>query len=90
MADPKSRNPETWMMIGFSSLLAVGLNLFTFLVTFYTSPVTLQVLGQLKVVCSILLSVAIFGNEVSKLATIGTGITICGMAMYARTKGWSA
>ena len=90
IADPKSRDPETWILIGLSSLLAVGLNLFTFLVTFYTSPVTLQVLGQLKVVFSILLSVAIFGNEVSKLAAIGTCITICGMALYARTKNWSA
>ena len=87
-ADAKARNMQTWLLVGMSSLLAVGLNLFTFLVTFYTSAVTLQVLGQLKVVCSIMLSVAIFGNEVSPLAKLGSVVTICGMVGYARTKSW--
>ena len=87
-ADPKTYMQKTWMMVGVSSMLAVGLNLFTFLVTFYTSAVTLQVLGQLKVICSILFSVSIFHNQISSLAAIGTCIAICGMALYARTKSW--
>lgn len=88
VADPKAYLPNTWMMVGVSSLLAVGLNLFTFLVTFYTSAVTLQVLGQLKVVASILFSVSVFHNQISPLAAVGTAVTICGMALYARTKSW--
>lgn len=90
VADPKTYTPNTWMMVGVSSMLAVGLNLFTFLVTFYTSAVTLQVLGQLKVVASILFSVSVFHNQISPLAAIGTCVTICGMALYARTKSWEA
>jgi len=89
-ADPKTYAMKTWMMVGVSSMLAVGLNLFTFLVTFYTSAVTLQVLGQLKVVASILFSVSVFHNQISPLAAVGTCVTICGMIMYARTKSWSA
>ena len=55
-----------------------------------TDPAAPTVLGQLKVVASILFSVSVFHNQISPLAAIGTCVTICGMALYARTKSWEA
>jgi hypothetical protein len=52
------------------------LNLSNFLVVKYTSAVTLQVLGNLKIVCALFLSLFIFGNELSTMAAIGAAVTI--------------
>ena len=47
-----------------------------------TSAVTLQVLGNIKVVLLILLSVAIFGNEVSLQAAVGCALCLGGVVLY--------
>lgn len=65
-----------------SSLTSFFLNVSQFLVTQATSPVTLQVLGNIKVVLLIVLSVAIFGNEVSTQAACGCAICLGGVASY--------
>jgi drug/metabolite transporter (DMT)-like permease len=59
-----------------SAMLAFALNLSNFLVVKYTSAVTLQVLGNLKIVCALFLSLFIFGNELSTMAAIGAAVTI--------------
>jgi len=53
------------------------------LVTKYTSAVTLQVLGNVKVVLSIIVSVLIFQNQVSFLAWLGCTITLLGVNWYS-------
>ena len=58
------------------------LNLANFLVTKYTSAVALQVLGNVKVVLSIVVSLIIFGNKVSEVSVLGCVITLLGVAMY--------
>jgi len=65
-----------------SSLVSFFLNVANFLVTKATSPVTLQVLGNIKVVFLIVLSVAIFGNEVSLLAAFGCATCLAGVILY--------
>jgi len=71
-----------WVCILASSLVSFFLNVANFLVTKATSPVTLQVLGNIKVVLLIMLSVAIFGNEVSLQAACGCAVCIAGVVLY--------
>ena len=47
-----------------------------------TSAVTLQVLGNIKVVLLIGVSVAIFRNEVSTQSVVGCAACLVGVAMY--------
>jgi len=80
--DPTLQEVGLWLCIGASSIVAFLLNLSQFLVTKATSAVTLQVLGNIKVVLLILVSVAIFGNEVSLQAGAGCALCIGGVVMY--------
>lgn len=82
LADDSVREPVLWLCIGASSLVAFLLNLSQFLVTKATSAVTLQVLGNIKVVLLIMVSVAIFGNEVSLQAAVGCAICLGGVVLY--------
>jgi len=70
-----------WLII--SGFIAFILNIMNLLVTKYTSAVTLQVLGNVKVVLSIIVSVLIFHNEVSFLSWIGCSITLIGVNWYS-------
>jgi len=82
--DAGARSSGLWLCIVGSSLVAFALNLAQFLVTKATSAVTLQVLGNIKVVLLILVSVAIFGNEVSVQAGAGCALCIMGVVLYER------
>jgi len=82
--DAGARSIGLWLCVGASSVVAFALNLAQFLVTQATSAVTLQVLGNIKVVLLILLSVAIFGNEVSLQAAAGCALCIVGVVLYNR------
>jgi len=70
-----------WLFL--SGLIAFSLNMMNLLVTKYTSAVTLQVLGNVKVVLSIIVSVLIFQNQVSFLAWLGCTITLLGVNWYS-------
>ena len=52
----------------------------------FTSAVTLQVLGNIKIVFAIGISLFIFGNELSAMAAVGSVITIAGAWMYSWAK----
>ncbi|XP_022101072.1 UDP-URONIC ACID TRANSPORTER 1-like [Acanthaster planci] len=65
-----------------SCLCAVGYNLMTFLVTFYTSPVALQVLGNAAVVLDVAVSLVVFRNQVSWLSLGGILCVMLGTVMY--------
>jgi len=73
-----------WGLILLSGVIAFFLNLANFLVTKYTSAVTLQVLGNVKVVISIGISLLIFGNKVSGWSLAGCIITLGGVMAYNR------
>jgi len=70
-----------WLWI--SGVIAFVLNIMNLLVTKYTSAITLQVLGNVKVVLSIIVSVVIFQNQVSFLSWIGCSISLLGVNWYS-------
>ena len=67
-------------------LIAYSVNLSNFLVTHYTSPLTAQVLGNLKGVVATAVSVMIFHNPVTITGMTGYAITTIGCAMYSEAK----
>jgi len=78
-------SPNAPMVMGLTLLSGVTaclLNIFNFLVTYYTSAVVLQILGNVKVVLAIAFSSVIFGNEVSTMQWLGSGICILGCVLY--------
>merc|ERR1712107_107550 len=64
---------------GFNACL---LNVSNFLVTSYTSALTLQVLGNVKSCMSIGISVLIFRNYMSWAQAFGVAICLCGVWLY--------
>eukprot|EP01100_Stratorugosa_tubuloviscum_P012892 TRINITY_DN6266_c0_g1_i1.p1 TRINITY_DN6266_c0_g1~~TRINITY_DN6266_c0_g1_i1.p1 ORF type:complete len:344 (-),score=159.19 TRINITY_DN6266_c0_g1_i1:62-1093(-) len=71
----------TWIFL--SAVIAFFLNIMNFLVTKFTSAITLQVLGNVKVVLSIIVSVLIFQNSVPALSWVGCIITLLGVNWYS-------
>eukprot|EP00931_Biecheleriopsis_adriatica_P073586 TRINITY_DN47842_c0_g1_i1.p1 TRINITY_DN47842_c0_g1~~TRINITY_DN47842_c0_g1_i1.p1 ORF type:complete len:394 (+),score=59.22 TRINITY_DN47842_c0_g1_i1:111-1184(+) len=69
-------------LLTFSGLNACLLNLANFLVTSYTSPVTLQVLGNVKSCLSIAVSVAIFRNSLTSEQAVGVVTCLFGVWIY--------
>ena len=86
-SDPSIRDGSLWLCVALSSCVAFFLNVANFLVTLHTSAVTLQVLGNIKVVMLIGLSVAIFGNEVSAQSAVGCTMCLVGVGLYNRARG---
>eukprot|EP00127_Corallochytrium_limacisporum_P002331 Clim_evm119s109 gene=Clim_evmTU119s109 len=84
----ESDDSGLWQLVLASGFTAFFVNYFNFLVTQYTSAVTQQVLGNLKVVMSIISSVVIFENEISGSAALGCLIALCGGALYGRVNKW--
>ncbi|MEW5311484.1 MAG: hypothetical protein WDW38_003194 [Sanguina aurantia] len=74
-----------WWLLG-NSLLAYAVNLTNFLVTKYTSALTLQVLGNAKGVVAACVSVLIFTNPVTAQGISGYVITIIGVFWYSESK----
>lgn len=83
--DPRLSGPGSlrrWLVVVLSAVVAFFLNLCNFVVTKRTSAVTLQVLGNVKVVFSIGVSLLIFGNSVSSFSAAGCVITLAGVYAY--------
>lgn len=74
-----------WWLLG-NSLLAYVVNLTNFLVTKYTSALTLQVLGNAKGVVAACVSVLVFTNPVTPQGVTGYAITILGVFLYSESK----
>lgn len=75
-----------WVMLILNSCAAYLANLTNFLVTRYTSALTLQVLGNAKGVFTVATSIAYFRNPVNVWTVGGYFITVCGVAMYSQVK----
>jgi drug/metabolite transporter (DMT)-like permease len=85
--DPRLRGEgatRRWALVLLSGVVAFLLNLCNLVVTKRTSAVSLQVLGNVKVVLSIGVSIAIFGNPISAWSAAGCLITLGGVACYHR------
>ena len=85
--DPRLRGEgatRRWALVLLSGVVAFLLNLSNLVVTKRTSAVSLQVLGNVKVVLSIGVSLAIFGNSISIGSAAGCLITLGGVACYNR------
>eukprot|EP00892_Ulva_mutabilis_P011373 jgi/Ulvmu1/8608/UM046_0006.1 len=78
--------PGFHVIILGNCLLAFFANLLNFLVTKHTSPLTLQVLGNVKGVVAAGVSVAMFQNAVSWQGCAGYAIAIGGVMAYSRSK----
>ncbi|CAH1233147.1 SLC35E4 [Branchiostoma lanceolatum] len=77
-------NPTLWALILLSCISAVGYNTMTFVVTYYTSAVTLQVLGNVNMLVNVVVSVLIFQNTVTATSVAGILVTLLGILMYQR------
>ncbi|XP_071790641.1 uncharacterized protein [Asterias amurensis] len=73
-----------------SCFCAVGYNIMNFMVTFYTSPIGLQVLGNISIVLDVIVSLVVFQNELSLLSFGGIVGVMIGTMMYqeAGTVKW--
>merc|ERR1719443_757437 len=75
------------VLLILSGLNACALNIMNFLVTAYTGPVTLQVLGNVKSCASIAVSVAIFGNALRFSQIVGVSTCLLGVWIYTNKGG---
>lgn len=66
-----------------NSTMAYAVNLCNFIITVYTSALTLQVLGNVKGVAAAVISCMIFRNPVTVMGTLGYAITMGGVALYS-------
>lgn len=80
------QNRAFWLLLILNSSMAYLANLFNFLVTKHTSPLTLQVLGQAKGVVASVISVLYFHNPVNTSTVLGYAITVSGVVAYSRAK----
>lgn len=71
-----------WSLL-INSCIAYLVNLTNFLVTKYTSALTLQVLGNMKGVIAAGISIALFKNPVTAKGMLGYLITVCGVVAYS-------
>merc|ERR1719446_1146033 len=75
------------MLLVLSGLNACLLNIANFLVTFYTSAITLQVLGNVKNCVAIGVSVLIFHNPLRASQAFGMSVTLFGVWVYNKYGG---
>ncbi|KAL6785738.1 hypothetical protein ACKKBF_B01450 [Auxenochlorella protothecoides x Auxenochlorella symbiontica] len=80
------RQPGFWMLLILNSGMAYFVNLTNFLVTKYTSALTLQVLGNAKGVVAVVTSVLYFQNPVNAMSALGYTITVAGVVAYSQAK----
>lgn len=77
----------TLVLLSLTGLNACLLNISNFLVTFYTSAITLQVLGNVKNCVAIGISVLIFQNPLMPSQALGMSITLYGVYIYNQRGG---
>ncbi|KAL2923508.1 UDP-URONIC ACID TRANSPORTER 1 [Bienertia sinuspersici] len=75
-----------WIILILNSVMAYSANLTNFLVTKYTSALTLQVLGNAKGAVAVVISILIFQNPVTVVGIGGYTMTVIGVAAYGETK----
>jgi drug/metabolite transporter (DMT)-like permease len=76
----------TYFWIFVSGLISFALNWTNFLANMHTSPLTMSVLGNLKQVMLVFLSVFMFNSEITILSSVGITIATIGMTLYSYLK----
>ncbi|KAH0786893.1 putative Ribonuclease III [Histomonas meleagridis] len=74
------------LLVLLTGLIAFFLNLTNFLSTYYTSPLTVTIVGCLKQIITIVLSVIIFDKKLTKLNVVGIVVTMFGSLWYGILK----
>jgi len=82
----RSLNTITLCYIALSAVTAFLLNASNFFANRFTSPLTITVGGNIKQVCTIVLSILIFRNPVTLLSATGMTITTLGAVFYSMLK----
>ncbi|XP_042481517.1 UDP-URONIC ACID TRANSPORTER 1-like [Macadamia integrifolia] len=75
-----------WLLLSVNSVMAYSANLTNFLVTKYTSALTLQVLGNAKGAVAVVISILLFRNPVTVVGIAGYSLTVIGVVLYGETK----
>ncbi|XP_057535281.1 UDP-URONIC ACID TRANSPORTER 1-like [Amaranthus tricolor] len=75
-----------WILLILNSIMAYSANLSNFLVTKYTSALTLQVLGNAKGAVAVVISILIFRNPVTVIGIGGYSMTVLGVVAYGEAK----
>ncbi|CAO2831692.1 unnamed protein product [Amaranthus hypochondriacus] len=75
-----------WILLLLNSIMAYSANLSNFLVTKYTSALTLQVLGNAKGAVAVVISILIFRNPVTVIGIGGYSMTVLGVVAYGEAK----
>ncbi|KAI3750312.1 hypothetical protein L2E82_20946 [Cichorium intybus] len=75
-----------WLLLSVNSTMAYAANLTKFLVTKHTSALTLQVLGNVKGVVAVIISILIFRNPVTPLGITSYSLTFMGVVAYGEAK----
>lgn len=70
-------------VLGLNAFAAFFLNVCNFFFTKLTSALTVTIVGNVKHVATIILSIVIFRNPVSLLNALGILITVAGAAAYS-------
>jgi len=78
---PNATSNDLGLLI-INGTIAYLLNITSFFVIVYTSPLTYNIAGNFKVIFSITISVWIFGNKITALNAFGCIIAISGVAYY--------
>jgi solute carrier family 35 protein E4 len=68
-----------------SCLNGIIYNILTFVVTFYTSPLTLKVLGNGGILLNIAVSVFLFNHSLSMTSIFGIMVTLVGIVLYQKS-----
>lgn len=84
--DPTYFTWSLWGLLVLNACTAYFVNLTNFLVTKYTSALTLQVLGNAKGAVAVAVSVAIFKNPLTVPSVVGYAITLAGVVAYSEQK----
>jgi drug/metabolite transporter (DMT)-like permease len=69
-----------------TGIIAFFVNLTNFLATFHTSPLTVTIVGCVKQVVTIVISVIVFDKKLTMLNTFGVIVTTCGSLWYGLLK----
>ena len=86
IVDPENKYQVNWMCICgaiISGIMAYFLNLTNFLATHHTSPLTVTIVGCVKQIATIVLSVFLFKKPLSALNVVGIIVTTFGSTWYS-------
>lgn len=78
--------PEVASVLCANCIGAFFVNISQFLVTQHVGALSMQILGNIKIILTVLLSVIIFKNFVGMQSLLGYGLTLMGCFIYLREK----